>query len=87
MIQVSNSFMQVKDSRSMLKYHKYEVETKNNPRFEFENSHEDEIGYLSILWKEIIDDDNKNYIVKKTISFKYVAFKINSQCSKLKSRI
>jgi hypothetical protein len=84
---VSDSFMQVKDSRSILKYHKCEVETKNNLKFEFENSHEDEIGYLCVLWKEIIDDDNKDDIVKKTVSFKYVVFKINPQCSKLKSRI
>ena len=84
---VSDSFMQVKDSRSMLKYHKCEVKTKNNLKFDFENSHEDEIGYICVLWKEIIDDDNKDGIVKKTVSFKYVVFKINPQWSKLKSRI
>ncbi len=84
---VSNSLIQVKDSRSILKYHICEVQTKDNLIFEFEKSHEDEIGYLCILWNQIINDDNKDDFVKKAFSFKYVVFKMNPKCLKLKSKI
>ena len=74
----------VKDSRGMLKYNKYEVEFKNNPRLEFEKVHEDKSRHFCISWNQIIDGDTIHDFVKKTFSFKY---KMSLKYLKLKFRI